>query len=185
MISSNDRSFYFGASDVEKVVGKWGSTTWYKWWLQKLGINHDHFSNRYTDAGTHFEHRILEFLNVSEMELDRQFIEDKLRLRVNLDGNTQSCIYEVKTYKFEQSALWKPPPKYVRQVNVQMFGSGIRNAVIVAYGLTEKDYKNYFSDIDKRRLSIHPIQYDETWIYEKYLPRHNILLKHLIEGSAP
>ena len=86
MIGSKDRSYYFGASDVDKIVGKWGSPTWCKWWLQKLGINRDSFSNLYTEAGTHFEHRILEHLDVPGLILDKQIIlepfEDKRILKI-------------------------------------------------------------------------------------------------------
>ena len=62
MISSKDRSYYFGASDTDKIIGKRGSDSWIKWWMQKLGVNNDVFDNQYTLAGTHFEHRILESL---------------------------------------------------------------------------------------------------------------------------
>ena len=185
MIESQDRSYYFGASDTDKIVGKWGSATWCKWWLQKLGINNDHFTNRYTDAGTHFEHRILEHLAVDGMILDKQIILEPLRLRVNLDGNTETCIYECKTYKYDPKTTWKPPKKYLNQVQIQMFASGIYQANIVAYGLVEKDYSNYFTDIDDRRLFIHPVKFDENWINNTYLLKQSILLKHLIEGSFP
>ena len=59
MITDHDRSGWIGASDTDKVIGNWGTKTWEKWWMQKLGINRDHFDNKYTLAGTHFEHRIL------------------------------------------------------------------------------------------------------------------------------
>ena len=48
MIASQDRSGYIGASDVQYVIGNWKTKTWEKWWMQKLGINQDHFDNRYT-----------------------------------------------------------------------------------------------------------------------------------------
>jgi len=185
MIESKDRSYYFGASDTDKIVGKWGSRTWCKWWLQKLDINHDSFTNKYTDAGTHFEHRILKYLDIPDIELDKQIIIEPLRLRVNLDGNTENCIYECKTYKYDTAKVWKPPQKYINQVQIQMYASGIHNANIVAYGLVKKDYANYFSDIDDKRLSIHPVTYDEQWIKNVYFFKYGILLKHLIEGSFP
>ena len=71
MIASQDRSYYIGASDVEKVIGNWKTQTWLKWWMQKIAINNDHFDNVYTLAGTHFEHRILESLGIP-MEMDKQ-----------------------------------------------------------------------------------------------------------------
>ena len=183
MIASHDRSFYIGASDTDKVVGNWKTKTWEKWWLQKIGINQDHFDNRYTIAGTNWEHRILESLRIPDLELDRQFINDDLRLRVNLDGNTAQRIKECKTYKWEKG--FKVPKKYWEQVQVQMFGSGIHDADIVAYGLVEEDYDNFFREIDPLRLKEHPIVYDQKWIETVYLPRLRVLADCLKKGVFP
>lgn len=174
MIASKDRSYYFGASDTASIMGKWTSNTWNKWWMQKIGINNDHFENKYTLAGTHFEHRILESLGIP-MEFDKQVILEDLRLRVNLDGNTNDCIYECKTYKLEKG--FKLPKKYIEQVQVQMFATGIHKAKIVVYGLEDADYNNFFRPIDQGRLQLFEIVYDPNWITTKYLPR----LKHLAE----
>lgn len=180
MIADKDRSGYIGASDVDKVVGNWYTKTFEKWWMQKLGINRDTFSNKYTDAGTHYEHRILESLDIL-MEFDKQIIIGKLR--VNLDGNTNDCIYECKTYNFEKG--FKLPTKYIHQVQVQMYATGIKRAKIVVYGLCEGDYDNYFHEIDKSRLKIYDIEYDEGWINTVFLPRFNILSRCLEEGRFP
>ena len=56
MITNHDRSGWIGASDVQFVIGNWRTKTWEKWWMQKLGINQDHFDNMYTKAGTNWEH---------------------------------------------------------------------------------------------------------------------------------
>ena len=109
MIQSKDRSYYFGASDTDKIIGKRSSDSWLKWWMQKLGINQDHFDNMYTKAGTNWEHRILDSLNLPNLEKDRQFIIEDLRLRVNLDGNLPNRIEEVKTYQWEKG--WKKTPQ--------------------------------------------------------------------------
>ena len=183
MIASHDRSYYIGASDTDKVVGNWKTKTWEKWWLQKIGINQDHFDNRYTIAGTNWEHRILGSLHIQGLELDKQFIIDDLRLRVNLDGNTPERIKECKTYKWENG--FKVPKKYRDQVQVQMFGSGIHEADIVAYGLVEADYDNFFREIDIERLKEHPIAYDPKWIESVYLPRLRILADCLKKGVFP
>jgi hypothetical protein len=144
MIADHDRSYYFGASDTDKIIGNWKTKTWEKWWMQKLGINRDHFDNEFTKAGTNWEHRILDSLNLPNLEKDKQIIIEDLRLRVNLDGNTPVCIKEVKTYQWEKG--WKKTPqKYIDQVQVQMFASGIGCADIVAYGLQPEDYKNYLN----------------------------------------
>lgn len=182
MIDSKDRSGYFGASDTDKIIGNWKTATFEKWWMQKIGINRDHFENQYTSAGTHYEHRILESLEIP-MELDKQIIIEDLRLRVNLDGNTEDTIFECKTYKFDKG--FKMPKKYINQVQVQMFASGLRKAEIVVYGLKDEDYDNYFNPIDPDRREEIAIPYDEKWINEVYLPKLTYLAECLKEGRFP
>jgi hypothetical protein len=180
MISNHDRSGYFGASDVQYVIGNWKTKTFEKWWLQKLGINRDHFENEFTKAGTNWEHRILDSLHIPNLEKDKQIIID--RLRVNLDGNTNWKIYEVKTYK--HGTLFKVSKAYWMQVQVQMFASGIRKACIVAYALKPEDYKNHNRVIDIGRISYHDIIYDRDFI-EKYKRRLAYLTACLKAGIKP
>ena len=182
MIESKDRSGYFGASDVDKIIGNWNTATFEKWWMQKIGINRDHFDNRYTSAGTHYEHRILESLGIP-MEMDKQVIIEDLRLRVNLDGNDTDTIYECKTYIYEKG--FKVSKKYKEQVQVQMFATGLRKAKIIAYGLKEEDYDNYFNPIDSDRRGEFVIEYDERWINEVFLPKLTYLAQCLKEGRFP
>lgn len=152
--------------------------------MQKLGINRDHFENEFTKAGTNWEHRILDSLHLPGLEKDRQFIIEDLRLRVNLDGNLPDRIKEVKTYQWEKG--WKKPPaKYINQVQVQMFGSKIFGADIVAYGLEPADYQNFLRDLDPGRLQQIPVAYDHKWIEEVYLPKHMILCDALKRGVFP
>lgn len=184
MITNHDRSGWIGASDVQYVIGNWKTKTWEKWWLQKLGINQDHFDNQYTIAGTNWEHRILESLQIPDLEMDRQFIIEDLRLRVNLDGNTPTRNKEVKTYQWAKG--WKKTPqKYINQTQVQMFGSKIFGTDIVAYGLEEADYHNFLRPIDPRRLQEIPVEYNRKWIEEVYLPPHLILCACLKKGVFP
>lgn len=182
MIASHDRSGYFGASDTPFIIGNYKTATFEKWWIQKIGINRDHFDNKYTSAGTYYEHRILESLGIP-MELDKQVILEDLLLRVNLDGNDADTIYECKTYKFEKG--FKLPKKYIEQVQVQMFASGFRKAKIIAYGLKEEDYDNYFNPIDPERRGEFVIEYNEKWINEVYLPKLRFLAECLKEGRFP
>ena len=183
MIASQDRSGYIGASDVQFVLGNWRTKTWDKWWMQKLGINTDHFDNRYTIAGTNWEHRILDSLHLPNLEKDKQVIIEDLLLRVNLDGNTPDRIKEVKTYQWAKG--FKVPQKYINQVQVQMFGSKIFGADIVAYGLEEADYDNFLRDLDPKRLKEHPVEYDSKWVETVYLPKHMILADCLKRGVFP
>lgn len=182
MISSQDRSYYIGASETDKVIGNWKTKSWLDWWMQKIAINNDHFDNVYTLAGTHFEHRILESLGVP-IELDEQIILEDLRLRVNLDGNTDDCIFECKT--FINSKGFNLPKKYINQVQLQMFASKIYRAKIVAYGLEDEDYDNFFRPIDKDRLHIFPIEYNAKWVNDVYMPKHLILRDCLVKGVLP
>lgn len=183
MIASQDRSYYIGASDNDKVIGNWKTETWLKWWLQKLDVNQQHFSNVYTLAGTHFEHRILESLGIP-LEFDRQFINEELRLRVNLDANTEDTNIECKTTKEDINAF-KMPKKYINQTQVQMFGSGFRKTKIVVYQLLPEDYENFLRPIDPKRRKIFDIAYDEKWVNGIYLPKHLILRDCLVKGVLP
>lgn len=192
MIADHDRSGYIGASDVQYVIGNWKTKSWEKWWLQKLGINTDHFENRYTKAGTNWEHRILDSLQLPNLEMDKQFIIEDLRLRVNLDGNTPYRIKECKTYRLagvsgdiRRLVASQCPKRYWNQVQVQMFGSNILRADIVAYGLEEADYLNFFRDIDPTRRKEIPVEYDLRWVETVYLPKHIILADCLKRGVFP
>lgn len=181
MISNKDRSNYFGASDTKFITGNWNTKTFQNWWLVKLGLIQNNFENEYTKAGTNFEHKILDSLNIPNIEKDKQIIIDKLR--INLDGNTSKKIYEVKTYNYEKK--FKVSKAYKEQVLVQMYGTGIKEAEIVAYGLLESDYKNYFREIDEQRISFHTIEYDEKFINEIYVPRLIYLTECLKEKKMP
>ena len=160
MIASQDRSGWFGASDVDKIIGKRATATWKKWWLEKLGIRHEHFTNIAMLAGTYKEHQILDYIGAAER--DKQILIPELLLRVNLDGNTGKKIHEVKTFAWVEG--WKPSKKYIQQVNVQMFAYESRDAEIVAYGLLPEDYENFFLPIDPHRLIRIPVSYDEVFI---------------------
>ncbi|MEE0929567.1 MAG: hypothetical protein UIM53_01045 [Acutalibacteraceae bacterium] len=181
MIQSQDRSYYIGASDTSIVVGNWTTKTFQNWWLEKLGLRQNKFTNEAMKAGNNYEHKILDSLNVPGLEKDKQIIKD--RLRVNLDGNTRSCIYEVKTYN--ASKEFKVSKAYWRQAQVEMYASGIRTLYIVAYGLVDNDYKNYFNKIDKRRISMHKVDYDRDFIEKEYLPKLRQLTICLKSGRFP
>lgn len=183
MIRSKDRSGYIGASDTKYVIGNWETKTFKKWWLEKLGLSKNNFSNKYTKAGTYYEHKIVESLNIPLIKLDEQYIYGKIR--VNLDANTERKIYEIKTYMYEKGFDIKKHKDYVNQVQVQMYVSEIHNACIVAYGLIDNDYINYFNEIDKERISEYEIEYNEKWIKEEYLPKEKYLEYCLEKQKMP
>lgn len=183
MISNHDRSGFIGASDTKYVIGNWNTKTFEKWWLKKIGISTEHFSNKFTSAGTNFEHKIIDALGIENIEKDKQII--KGRLRVNLDANTTKKIHEIKTYQYEKGFDLSKHKDYINQVQVQMYASEIYEAEIDAYGLLEEDYDNYFNEIDIKRLSKHDIRYDNLWIQETYLPKERYLEECLINGKFP
>ena len=181
MIQSQDRSYYIGCSDTSMVVGNWNTKSFEKWWLEKIGVNKNSFSNEATKAGNNYEHKILDSLEIEGLEKDKQIIID--RLRANLDGNTDTCIYEVKTHKSEKE--FKVSKQYWRQAQVEMYASGIHKLYIVAYGLIESDYNNYFNEINKVRLQLIEVKYDEDFINNEYLPKLQILSECLKKGVFP
>lgn len=181
MITEKSRADWFGASDVNYIVGNYETKSFEKWWLEKLGYRKNDFTNSAMLAGTHYEHRILDYIGVTEK--DKQIKIPELKLRVNLDGNTSDTIYEVKTYRYDKG--FKVPLKYKRQVWVQMYAMKCKKAYIVAYGLTEKDYNNFFNDIDASRLTFYEIEYNEEFINDVFLPRIKYLAECLRKGVFP
>lgn len=182
MITDHDRSGWFGASDVQYIVGNWDTKTFESWWRVKQGFEANDFTNDAMLAGTYYEHRILESIGLP-MTYDRQVLIPALRLRVNLDAESGETIYECKTYRWERG--FKMPKKYLQQVWVQMYATGFREGYIVTYGLEEEDYRNYYRDIDQTRMRLIPVEYDEEWVNETFLPRLTCLAMCLTEGRFP
>lgn len=180
MIADKDRSYYFGASDTKYIMGNWDTKTFDKWWKEKQGKIKNDFTNEAMEAGTAFEHKILDATGVRGLEKDKQIIID--RLRVNLDGNTNWKIYEVKTY--QHGKPFKVTKAYWMQVQVQMYAAKIPRSCIVAYGLKAEDYKNHNRPVDIGRISYHEIKYDREFI-EKYKKRLAYLTKCLKAGIKP
>ena len=180
MISSKDRSGYIGASDTGMVMRSWKTKTFEQWWRIKQGITVDDYSSVAMKTGAAYEHKILDSLSILGLEKDKQII--KGRLRVNLDGNTEKMIYEVKTHSAEKP--FRVSADYRRQVNVEMFALGVHNAEIVAYALEPEDYRNWHREIDANRITHHPIEYDEEFI-SAYIPRMNYLCRCLETGKFP
>jgi hypothetical protein len=192
MITDHDRSGWIGASDVQYVLGNWSTKTWEKWWMTKLGLSRKHVDTESTLAGTNWEHKILDSLGLPDLEKDKQILLPDLRLRVNLDGNTPGRIYECKTYKIggasndiKMLTQSNCPPKYWRQVQVQMFATKIYGADLVAYGLVAEDYQNYLRSVDPGRRKLIPISYDPHWVEQIYLPKHIVLCDALKRGVFP
>lgn len=179
MIHNKDRSGWFGASDTAIIMGSWDTKTFRLWWLEKLGLRHNGFTNIAMQTGTAFEHRILKAAGITKM--DRQIKKRKLRLRVNLDGETPQRIFEVKTYGGD---VFKISRAYWMQAQVEFFAGG-KPVSILAYRLEPEDYQNWLRPIDKKRMSRHPIEADEGWLRDAYLPRLFFLAEALKKGVFP
>lgn len=177
-----DRSYYIGSSDVRYVMGRWSGKSFENWYLEKMGSYRGHFSNRFTRAGNTWEHPILYALGIPGLQMDSQFVLEPIRLRVNLDGNTPSCIYEVKTYRLRRG--YNREKWHEWQLQVQMYASGIHRGELVVYGLDEADYVR-MARVDPGRLRRVPVAYDIQWLERCYLPRHRALVQCLIEGRFP
>jgi len=180
MIRSRDRSGWFGASDTSHVVGDWGTATFRCWWMEKLGISYKpKFQNKYTLAGTYYEHAILD--TVPSCEKDRQICILELGLRVNYDGMAGKSIKEVKTYK--EGNGFRVTKAYWRQAQAEMFAAGSRDLEILAYPFTEEHYKNYFISVDKDKVRHFPVEYDGEFVECEWLPRL-AYLKHCLDAGA-
>jgi hypothetical protein len=181
MIASKDRSGWFGASDVGYIIGNYSTKSFTSWWLEKLAYSKNDFTNDAMLAGTHYEHKILDFIKAPEK--DKQIKIPELLLRVNLDGNSDDTIFEVKTYRYEKG--FKVPIKYKWQVWVQLYASQLKKAYIVAYGLIDSDYKNFFNNIDKERLDMYEIEPNQKWIDDTFLPCLRYLVHCYHSGMFP
>jgi len=177
MIASQDRSGWFGASDTSIIMGSWNTKTFARFWLEKQGVIHGGYISPAMMAGTHYEHRILDHLGIKKR--DRQIKIHRYRLRVNLDGESD-MIHEIKTYGGD----FRISKAYWQQAQVEM-RTARKGLEIVAYRLTEDDYKNYFNPIDAERLSFHPIEYEPEWIEGEYLPRLRYLARCLRRKRIP
>ena len=187
MISNQNRSWYIGASDSSMVVGNWKTETFRKWWQTKLGLDlRGRFDTKYTLAGTHYEHAILD--TIPGVIKDKQIILPELSLRVNYDGIIEGdtiVIKEVKTHKEEKE--FKVSKQYWRQAQVeiyaaeQYYGKPVR-LDIVSYPMSEKHYRNYFIKVDKDMIRTTPVEKDPAFIGE-YLKKLEYL-KHCMDIGA-
>lgn len=171
MIRDHSRAGWVGASDTHALMSSWDSKTFAAFMMEKLGLLEKGFSSRRLAAGTHWERRILDAIDVRKR--DRQIRRRRLRLRVNLDGEDTSTVFEVKTHESEE---FKPTRAYWEQCQVEHYATG-KEVCIVAYRLLPEDIDNYYRELDEERLSIYPIEYDHVWIEEEYLPRLRIVAR--------
>lgn len=183
MITNKDRSGWFGASDGRFITAKNRDTkSWHTWWNVKLGYQENELHSKAIDAGNAWEHKVL--LDVdANMRLDHQIEIEKYRLRVNLDGDKDGTIYEVKTHNFLRD--FKVVSPYWKQAQVQMYAMKTKKLYIVAYGLIDSEYKCYTTAVDPKRITFHPVEYDKQWINNVFLPNLKELCRALRKGRFP
>lgn len=189
MIHSNDRGWWLGGSDASFVTGNWETDAFKKWWRSKVGLSiGDKFNNKYTLAGTYYEHAILD--TIPGVIKDKQIKLPEYGLRVNYDGITERetiKIHEVKTHKADKE--FKVSKIYWRQAQVEIFAAEIYYGKpveldIVSYPLTEEHYKNYFLPIDRKMICRTPIEKSSIFIGD-LIPKL-LYLKHCMKiGSFP
>lgn len=189
MIHDKDRSGWFGASDTKYIMSKnWSTKTFKEWWQVKLGNITRDIDTLPIRVGNLYEGKVLDsvsFILEQEIERDKQILIPELSLRVNLDGNTSTHLYEVKTQK--KSIIKK---EYLDQIQVQMFASKLEGC-LVTYLVTNEEYEAasciepVVLDIDGTRLNLVHVQKDNNWINDQYLPRLEYLSRCLKGGILP
>lgn len=186
MIHDQDRSGYFGASDTHHVMAENRDTkTWIDWWYEKLGAKSTFSGNKYTRAGTRYEHPILEAID-DGITMDGQLIIEDLKVRVNYDGWKDGVIYEVKTYDPKKD--FRITDKYWMQVQVEMyvykelaeswFLPPFKKLYICSYPLTEADREAAEPKVDSGKIDYQEVAYDEKFI-SKYKRRVKRLARKL------
>ena len=51
--------------------------------------------------------------------------------------------------------------------------------------MTDANYENFFLDVDKSKIEVFNIEYDEQWIKKEYLPRLVYLAECLKKRKTP
>ena len=186
MIKNKDRSKGFGASDTS-IIMSFDTKTFRKWWLIKLGVVSNSFSNLYTFVGSEKEHQILRRIAENtgrDIKFDEQVKIRRYRLRVNFDGTTKDSIEEVKTTMLENVKKALNNDAYIQQINVEMFAKKLDTAELWVYGLVDEDYKNIFLEIDNERLFKKVVKRDNEFL-KRYLQRLKYLCYCLKKRLMP
>lgn len=196
MITDYSRDGWFGASDCKYVMNDNHQTkSWQDFWAEKIGAIKKDLDSTVTNTGTMFEHPILDSID-GDIIKDRQILLPDMRLRVNIDGDKDGIIYEVKTHKAEKpfltkNALYQFIPKYIYgQVQVQMFAwktahergedlPKFNKLYIVEYPLYREDYEGE-PNVDFKRIKFHKISYDKGFI-KMYRKKLEPLAERLME----
>lgn len=165
MITNKDRSGWFGASDANIICGSWDTKTFMNWWMVKMGVMVNSYSNAYMEAGNILEHSIIDKIaEITGRKIKkgkRPIYDFKYRLRVNYDGLCENVI-EVKT---TQEMYHNVPLMHRRQTQILMFKTGRDLCEEWVYELLPGEHlKPYYLDIDPERLKPFYIDRDDDFI---------------------
>jgi hypothetical protein len=186
MITNQDRSKWFGASDTSMVMGNWDTRSFGDWWLVKLGIFVNNHKSWMIDCGNIIERHVIQAIEKLEgVKISigtRPYHTRRLRLRVNYDGIRPKEIVEIKT---SEKGFKKVPKNYWQQCQVLMYRMRKKKTGLYLYYMKDEDYLNpYFPDIDVSRIVRFDVEYDANFIKD-YLPRLKFLKKCLKKKIRP
>ena len=186
MITNQDRSKWFGASDTHMVMGNFDTKSFTDWWLIKLGLFGRSYKSWVMDVGNIMERDIIKAIikkEKSPIKLgSRPYYIRRLRIRVNYDGLRKDEVIEIKT---SEKGFKKVPKNYWQQCQVLMYRMRKKKTGLYLYHMRDEDYLNpYFADIDISRIERFEISYDKEFIKE-YLTRIKYLKKHLKNKTMP
>lgn len=187
MITNQDRSKWFGASETSIIVGNWNTQTFHDWWTIKCGYKLPKYTSWAMQLGNILEIPIIKKLEQCEnrrIRLGRRPVyRRRLRLRANYDGITDGFVVEIKTSKH---GFDKVPKNYWQQCQVLMFATKRYDADLYCYTLIDEEYDcPYFAEIDGKRIRYFRIKYDVDFINNDYLPKLKYLAYCLRKGIYP
>lgn len=168
MITNNDRSGWIGASDTSMLFANPDTATFRQWWLEKLGLRVNSYSNIYMIAGTALEHQIINLISPDIKKGVKPVYKRRLKLRANYDGLWAAALVEIKT---TIKPLNKVPLNYWRQVQSLCFATKKEYGILYAYLLKPENYHNFYLELHRENLTGFEIPYDKEWIHNEYLPR--------------
>ena len=110
MIASKDRSGWFGASDVDKIVGNYNTKTWMDWWLVKMGVARNDIETVAMNAGTAAIHMALRAIGISEGDI--VFCQS-----MTFSASANPIVYQNATPVFIDSEpdTWNMSPEALRE----------------------------------------------------------------------
>jgi len=182
MITNQDRSGWFGASDTNIIMGNWETKTFALWWMEKRGTIQNAFTNKFMEFGNIVEHAIIDAIDPTIKKGIRPIYVREYRIRVNYDGMKPDHVVEIKT---SLEGFKRLPKSYWQQAQVLMFAAQKRRCRVYVYRTIPEEYdRPYFLEVDKSRITHFDVTYDPKFI-RRYLERVVYLKQCLKDGTFP